>query len=67
MEIEEAMKIPKFKTDEEEAKWWYDNREQLGKEAAEAIRRGKTRPLTEAIIRERIKAAQSRESSKVRS
>jgi predicted DNA binding CopG/RHH family protein len=36
------MKVPKFKTEEEEAKWWYENREAVGEDFAQAMREGKT-------------------------
>lgn len=60
------MKIPKFKNEDEEAQWWSDNREQLGKEAAEAMRQGKTRPLTKEMIRARIKASKEAQVISIR-
>lgn len=40
------MKPPKFKSEAEEAEWLYDNREKVGEEFAQAMREGRTTPLT---------------------
>jgi hypothetical protein len=37
------LKIPKFATEAEEAKWWYDNREKLSVEFDKAAKEGRLR------------------------
>jgi hypothetical protein len=37
------LKIPKFATEAEEAKWWYDNREKLSDEFDKAAKEGRLR------------------------
>ncbi len=39
--------IPKFATEAEEAQWWYDNREEIGKDFAKAFAEGRLRRRTE--------------------
>ena len=39
------LKMPKFRSEEEEANWWYDNREEHSKVMAEAIAKGENRVL----------------------
>jgi hypothetical protein len=36
-----ALKIPKFANEAEEAKWWYDNRENLSEEFHQAAKNGR--------------------------
>jgi hypothetical protein len=38
-----AMKVPKFASEAEEAKWWYDNRELLSEEFHKAAKEGRFR------------------------
>jgi hypothetical protein len=38
-----GLKIPKFATEAEEAKWWYDNRELVSEEFQKAAREGRLR------------------------
>lgn len=38
-----APKIPKFATEAEEAKWWYDNRKVLSEEFRKAAKEGRVR------------------------
>src|SRR5688500_2988718 len=59
MEAKKAMKIPKFKNADEEAQWWYDNREELGEEFAQAMREGRTTRLTTEKLLERIETAKA--------
>lgn len=60
------MKMPKFKTEAEEAQWTYDNRESLGEEFAQAMREGRTTRLT-PVTREnalaRVEAAKAKSIS----
>jgi predicted DNA binding CopG/RHH family protein len=39
--------IPKFASEAEEAKWWFDNREELDKDFAQAFAEGRVRRRTE--------------------
>lgn len=47
------LKMPKFKSEEEEANWWYDNREEHSKIMAEAIQNGETTTLAAILERRR--------------
>jgi hypothetical protein len=38
----EKRRIPVFETEAEEAKWWYDHREELADDFVAAIREGRT-------------------------
>jgi hypothetical protein len=38
-----TMKLPKFETEAEEAKWWYDNRNLLSEEFEKAAKEGRLR------------------------
>ena len=42
--------IPKFATEAEEAQWWYDNREEIGKDLAKAFAEGRLRRRTEPRV-----------------
>jgi hypothetical protein len=45
--------VPKFETEAEEAQWWYDNREVLGQNFMEALKKGTIhRGGPAAILRE---------------
>ena len=48
-------KIPKFKSEAEEAKWWYDNRAVTAKWTSDAIRTGRTTTLAEILKKARAK------------
>lgn len=47
--------IPVFKTEAEEAQWWFDHREELGEDALRAVERGDTGEGTMARVA-RLKA-----------
>jgi len=49
------LKMPKFRSEEEEANWWYDNREEHSKVMAEAIAKGETTTLADILERRRKK------------
>jgi predicted DNA binding CopG/RHH family protein len=55
-----TMKMPKFKTEAEEAQWVYDNRDRLGEEFAQAMREGKTTRLTREKLLARIEASKAK-------
>jgi predicted DNA binding CopG/RHH family protein len=48
-----TMKIPHFNS-EEEANWWYDNRERIGEEFAQAMREGLVSSGKGLTIQQRI-------------
>jgi predicted DNA binding CopG/RHH family protein len=49
------LKMPKFRSEEEEANWWYDNREEHSKVMADAIAKGETTTLANLVERRRKK------------
>lgn len=51
------MKIPKFRTEKEEADWWFKNRGHLDAEFWKAARQGKVQRLTRKKLLARTKAA----------
>lgn len=50
------LKMPKFKSEKEEANWWYDNREEHSKAMAEAIAKGEATTLADILERRRKKS-----------
>ena len=53
-------KIPAFKSEAEEADWWYKNRAQLDKDFFEAAKTGKLRRLDSKTLKGRLQASKSR-------
>jgi predicted DNA binding CopG/RHH family protein len=49
------LKMPKFRSEEEEANWWYGNREAHSKVMADAIAKGETTTLADLLERRRKK------------
>jgi len=57
------MKLPKFESEAEEAKWWYDNRETLSNEFQKAVKEGRLRlGGVQRLLAERGVALPRRES-----
>ena len=54
------MNRPKFKSEAEEAQWYYDHREELGEEFAKAMRDGRTTSGKGRTIKERIEAMRAK-------
>lgn len=52
--------LPAFKSEAEEAEWWYKNRARLDKDLAEAAKKGKLHRLDQATLRTRLAASKSR-------
>ncbi len=50
-------KIPAFRSEDEEARWWHRNRETLDRDFSKAARRGRLRRLTRKKLAVRIKKA----------
>jgi predicted DNA binding CopG/RHH family protein len=49
--------VPKFKTEAEEAAWWYNNRDQHAEDFAKAVDRGEAKRVTKELLLERIEAS----------
>jgi predicted DNA binding CopG/RHH family protein len=49
--------MPTFASEAEEAKWWFNNRNEHGKQLLSAVQRGDARVLTKDKLRERIAAS----------
>lgn len=50
-------KVPKFRTEKQEADWWYRNRKRLDQEFWKAARQGKVQRLTRKKLMARVKTA----------
>jgi predicted DNA binding CopG/RHH family protein len=52
--------VPNFKSEAEEAEWWYRNRARLDKDFVEAVKKGKLKRLDRATLNARLAASKSR-------
>ncbi len=52
--------IPAFKSESEEAEWWYKNRARLDKDLVDAAKKGKLKRLDQATLKDRLAASKSR-------
>ena len=52
--------IPAFKSEAEEAEWWYKSRARLDKDLADAAKKGKVKRLDQATLKARLAASKSR-------
>jgi predicted DNA binding CopG/RHH family protein len=52
--------IPAFKSEAEEAEWWYKNRARLDKDLVEAAKKGKLKRLDRATLKARLAGSRSR-------
>src|SRR5258708_12772181 len=52
--------IPAFKSETEEAEWWYKNRSRVDKDFVEAAKSGKLKRLDQATLKARLAASESR-------
>ena len=52
--------IPKFKSEKEEADWWYANRDRISRDLAEAARSGELRVLDRKTLLARLEANKQR-------
>ena len=57
-------KLPHFKDEAEEARWWYDHREEVGAEIIKSAREGTTGPGVVARLREKLRKQETRQSEK---
>ena len=46
--------VPRFKTEKEEADWWYRNRDKIAKDFEQAAQKGELKPLDKATLRARL-------------
>ena len=53
-----------FTTEAEEAAWWYENRDQHGKELLAAVKNGEAQVLTKAKLQERMAVSKKAASKK---
>jgi predicted DNA binding CopG/RHH family protein len=56
MNRKQRLVVPKFRTEQEEADWWFANRDRVTAEFQKAARRGELKVLTKERLRERLKA-----------
>jgi predicted DNA binding CopG/RHH family protein len=54
--MRKKQQIPKFRSEAEEAKWWYDNRHKTAKIMEEAVSNGRTTTLSRILDRARKKS-----------
>lgn len=52
--------IPAFKSESEEAAWWYKNRARLDQDFVDAAKKGKLKRLNPAALKARLAASKSR-------
>ena len=57
--------VPKFATEAEEAKWWYDNREAHGRELHAAVKTGEAKILTKERLLARLAASRAKSAAPV--
>jgi predicted DNA binding CopG/RHH family protein len=52
--------IPAFKSEAEEAEWWYANRVRLDQDLVDAAKKGELKRLDQATLKTRLAASKSR-------
>ncbi len=55
--MKSKIRVPRFRTEGEEAEWWYRNRKRLDAELVEAARQGKLKHLDRETLLSRVKAS----------
>ncbi len=58
--MKEKRVIPTFKSEAEEAEWWYKNRDRLDKDLVEAAKEGRLKRLDQATLKARLSASKAR-------
>ena len=53
-------KIPAFRSEAEEAQWWYKNRARLDKDLLEAAKQGELKRLDKGTLKSRLAASKAR-------
>lgn len=46
--------VPRFKTEKEEADWWYQNQDKIAKDLEQAAKKGELKRLDKATLRARL-------------
>ena len=59
----EKRKLPQFKDEAEEARWWYDHRDELADDMINAIRECRTGPGSVARLRDKLAAKEEAEKA----
>jgi predicted DNA binding CopG/RHH family protein len=52
--------IPAFRSEAEEAEWWYKNRTRLDRDLVDAAKKGRLKRLDKATLKARLAASKSR-------
>jgi len=52
-------KLPKFKDEAEEARWWYEHRDEVADDMIKAMREGRTGPGSVARLRAKLQAEEA--------
>ena len=60
----EERRLPHFENEAEEAKWWYDHRDEVADDMIKAMREGRTGPGVVARLREKLRAQETMQSEK---
>jgi len=58
--MKKKLTIPAFKSEAEEAEWWYKNRARLDKDFVAAAKKGKLKRLDRTTLKARVAASKSR-------
>ncbi len=58
--MKQRQAMPAFKSEAEEAEWWYKNRARLDKHLIEAAKKGTLKRLDQATLKARLSASRSR-------
>ena len=58
--MKQKLAMPAFKSEAEEAEWWYKNRTRLDKDLVEAAKKGKLKRLDRATPKAHLAASKSR-------
>ena len=58
--MNERRALPAFKSEAEEAEWWYKNRARLDRDIVTSAKSGKLRRLTREKLKERLATSKSR-------
>ena len=58
--MKQKLAMPAFKSEAEEAEWWYKNRTRLDKDLVEAAKKGKLKRLDRATLKAHLAASKSR-------
>jgi predicted DNA binding CopG/RHH family protein len=58
--MKEKRVMPAFKSEAEEAEWWYKNRARLDKDLVDAAKKGKLKRLDQSTLKAHLAASKSR-------